>query len=178
MNLDVCWTLGTLIQEPYSASTAVTWDWNHRKPAASVFCFTIDRLCGGNRLSHLELGQPFDGLQRSQDSQNPEGLDGVDVLAFGPSVQPERIEDIQWVHVIIIIIIITVTLSSKVYSCSTLTCDMDVLCKSNRIFFSSFLLVLFLPYCHSVNLSVVSLRAASVADQCGSVKTNPYCTVC
>lgn len=35
--------------------------------------------------SHLELGQPLDGLERPQDAQHPQGLDGVDVLPFGAS---------------------------------------------------------------------------------------------
>lgn len=37
--------------------------------------------------TNLQLGQPFNGLEWPQDSQDPQGLDGVDVLAFGPSVQ-------------------------------------------------------------------------------------------
>lgn len=36
---------------------------------------------------HLQLGQPFDGLERPQDSEDPQGLDCVNVLAFCPSVQ-------------------------------------------------------------------------------------------
>lgn len=36
---------------------------------------------------HLQLGQPFDGLERPQDSEDPQGLDCVDIFAFCPSVQ-------------------------------------------------------------------------------------------
>lgn len=35
--------------------------------------------------SHLELWQPLDGLERPQDTQDPQGLDGVDVFPFGAS---------------------------------------------------------------------------------------------
>ena len=35
--------------------------------------------------SHLELGQPLDGLERPQHPQDPQGLDGVDVFPFGAS---------------------------------------------------------------------------------------------
>lgn len=38
---------------------------------------------------YLQLGETFDGLERPQHPQDPQGLDGVDVLAFCPSVQME-----------------------------------------------------------------------------------------
>lgn len=38
---------------------------------------------------YLQLGKTFDGLERPQHPQDPQGLDGVDVLAFCPSVQME-----------------------------------------------------------------------------------------
>lgn len=40
--------------------------------------------------SNLEFWQPFNGLQRPQDPQNSQGLDGVDVLAFGSSARDKR----------------------------------------------------------------------------------------
>lgn len=40
-------------------------------------------------LLYLQLGQTFNGLEWPQDSEDPEGLDGVDVLAFCPSVHSE-----------------------------------------------------------------------------------------
>lgn len=43
--------------------------------------------------SHLELGQPLDGLERPQDTQDPQGLDGVDVFPFGaPGRQKRRMQ--------------------------------------------------------------------------------------
>lgn len=38
---------------------------------------------------YLQLGKTFDGLERPQHPQDPQGLDGVDVLAFCPSAQME-----------------------------------------------------------------------------------------
>lgn len=35
--------------------------------------------------SNLELRQPFDGLEGPQDTQNSQGLDGIDVFPFGSS---------------------------------------------------------------------------------------------
>jgi hypothetical protein len=35
--------------------------------------------------SNLELRQPFNGLEGPQDTQNSQGLDGVDVFPFGSS---------------------------------------------------------------------------------------------
>ena len=34
---------------------------------------------------YLEFGQALDGLQRAEDPENSEGLDGAYVLPFGPS---------------------------------------------------------------------------------------------
>ena len=47
---------------------------------------------------YLEFGQAFDGLQRAEDSENTERLDGADVLPLGPSgdkhneLDPEPLE--------------------------------------------------------------------------------------
>lgn len=38
-------------------------------------------------LPHLQFGKSFNGFERPQDSEHPQGLDGVDVLAFCPSAQ-------------------------------------------------------------------------------------------
>ena len=35
--------------------------------------------------SHFELGQPLDGLEWPQHTQDPQGLDGADVFPFGAS---------------------------------------------------------------------------------------------
>lgn len=40
-------------------------------------------------LLYLQLGQPLNGLEWPQDPEDPQGLNGVDVLAFRPSVQIE-----------------------------------------------------------------------------------------
>lgn len=40
-------------------------------------------------LLYLQLGQPFNGLEWPQNSEDPQGLDGVDVLAFCSSVRIE-----------------------------------------------------------------------------------------
>lgn len=40
-------------------------------------------------LLYLQLGQAFNGLERPQDSEDPQGLDGINVLAGCPSVQSE-----------------------------------------------------------------------------------------
>lgn len=40
--------------------------------------------------NNLEFRQTFDGLERPQDSENPQRLDGADVFAFGPPVGSEH----------------------------------------------------------------------------------------
>ena len=36
---------------------------------------------------HLELGQALDGLQRPQDTENPQGLDGLNIPALVSSAE-------------------------------------------------------------------------------------------
>lgn len=58
--------------------------------SAFFFSFPPNGLSGWQiGLLYLQLGQAFNGLERPQDSEDPQGLDGVDVLAFRPSVQVE-----------------------------------------------------------------------------------------
>lgn len=52
---------------------------------------------------YLQLGQPLNGLEWPQDSQDPQGLDGVDVLAFRPSVQTEMTVNLD--HVVSLIML-------------------------------------------------------------------------